>query len=107
LEVLCHDLASAKGVRELSSHCSSSSGRSDNGHAVVNRLHQFIGFGGDDGERLHPLSIRLAPYVPRAGEAKGSLGGDNEEVIVVMTCHIMAHVGPSNRGTVRDLQCKS
>ena len=43
---------------------------------------------------------------PQAGEGERLLSGDNEEVKVVMTCHIMAHVGPSNRGTVRELQCK-
>src|SRR5262245_12066055 len=42
----------------------------DHGHSVVNRPHQFIRVRGNDGERLHPLTVRFAPYVPQASEGE-------------------------------------
>jgi hypothetical protein len=59
----------AKGVREASSHCSSSS-EQNHGHAVVNRPHQLIRFSRNDGEAFHFAALRFAPHVPQSREGE-------------------------------------
>src|SRR5690606_36943982 len=41
-----------------------------NGHARVNRAHQFIGCGGDDRRRAQLVALVITPVLPQTSEGK-------------------------------------
>ena len=43
----------------------------DNGHPRMDPAHEFVGFGGHDGEGLQPVPFLVFPGVPEAREADG------------------------------------
>ena len=52
--------------------------RENDGHAVVNRCHQVVGFGCDYGAGLDALSFGRMPRFPEARKGKGGAGFERD-----------------------------
>jgi hypothetical protein len=66
----------------------------DDGHPVMERPHQFVGRGRQDGARLYRLALRLAPLLPQPGEREQSAVTRPDEVRQLAATEFLPFVEP-------------